>query len=296
MRIERARVSRYIEDEAVERILLATDVAVIGRLQGSPASSCFSGEHQVTNFLIGFPRSALWIRQNRGRAFVADPSVATAYNRGQVFSRAPISPAGDVSDWFGVAEDIVREAVSPFDPRAAESAAPLAFASARASSEVYRRQRGIAMRAAGHTTMGTAQAGELEEAVVHLFGDVVAGAYANGDARSGQSRARIELVERARQVVAATYTENHGVREIAARCESSVFHLCRTFRALTGLTLFGYRRELRLRMSLESVVERKGDLSRVAVELGFFSHSHFTSAFRREFGMSPRAFTARATM
>lgn len=292
MRMERARVSRYIEDEAVERILLATDVAVIGRLEGPPASSCFSGEHQVTNFLIGFPRSSLWIRQDRGRAFVADPSVATAYNRGQTFSRAPISPAGDVSDWFGVAEDIVREAVAPFDPHAAESAAPLAFASARVSSDLYRRHRSIAMRAAA----ASAQAGELEEAVVHLFGDVVAGAYANGDARSGQSRARLDLVERAREVIAASYTENLGVREIATRCESSVFHLCRTFRALTGQTLFGYRRELRLRLSLGSVIERKGDLSRVAIELGFFSHSHFTAAFRREFGMSPRAFASGATM
>jgi AraC family transcriptional regulator len=292
MRIERARVSRYIEDETVEQILLATDVAVVGRLEGSPASSCFSGEHQVTNFLIGFPRSSLWIRQDRGRAFVADPSLATAYNRGQVFSRAPISPTGDVSDWFGVAEDVVREAVAPFDPGAAESSAPIAFASARVSSDVYRRQRGIAVRAAART----AEVGEIEEAVVNLFGDVVAGAYANGDARSGQSRSRLDLVENAREVIAASYTENLGVREIATRCESSVFHLCRTFRAVTRQTLFGYRRELRLRMSLGSVVERKGELSRVAVELGFFSHSHFTAAFKREFGVSPRAFAGLATM
>jgi AraC family transcriptional regulator len=292
MMIERPRVSRYVEDEAVERILLATDVAVIGRLQGSPASSAFSGEHQVTNFLIGFPRSSLWIRQDRGRAFVADPSVVSVYNRGQVFTRRPISPAGDVSDWFGVAEDIVREAVAPFDQKAAESPTPLTFAFTRVNSDVYRRHRSIAMRA----EVPGAQPGELEEAVVNLFGDVVAGAYETGDARPGEATARMELVERARQVIAESYTSNLGVREIARRCDSSVFHLCRTFRAVTGQTLFGYRRELRLRMSLSSVVERRGELSRVAVELGFFSHSHFTAAFRREFGMSPRAFASPATM
>lgn len=292
MRADHPRISLHVEDAAVERILLATDVAVIGRLNASPASSGFSGEHQVTNFLVGFPRSSLWIRQDRGRAFVADPSVATAYNRGQVFSRAPISAHGDVSDWFGVAEDVVREAVEPFDQGAAESETPLTFACARVSSDLYRRQRAIALRAAAGSTPPC----ELEEAVVHLVADVVAGAYMNGDAKPSQSSAAADLVQRAREVIAATYTENLGVREIATRCESSVFHLCRTFRALTGQTLFGYRRELRLRVSLDSVVERKGDLSRVAIELGFFSHSHFTASFRRGFGMSPRDFAAVATM
>lgn len=50
-----------------------------------------------------------------------------------------------------------------------------------------------------------------------------------------------------------------------------------------------YLNGLRLRAALELVVEGTGDLGELALELGFSSHSHFTAAFRKEFGMSPRA-------
>jgi AraC family transcriptional regulator len=66
----------------------------------------------------------------------------------------------------------------------------------------------------------------------------------------------------------------------------SVFHLCRTFRAVTGQTIHAYRTQLRLRAALERV-EYASDLSAVALDLGFSSHSHFTAAFRRAFGVTP---------
>jgi AraC family transcriptional regulator len=281
-------VSRWVEDETLERLIFASDLAVIGSLNSPPNSSYFAGEHQTTNYLFGFPRSSLWIRQNRGKPFVADPTVATVYNRGQVFVREKISPEGDVGEWFGVSEDVVRDAVRTFDPKVADSASPLAFVSARVCSDMYRRQRAAALRASS----GQAPASEIEEAVVLLIWDVISGAYCKGDWAGSRVQHRQGLVERAREVIDATLTENLGVREIAARCGSSVFHLCRVFRAATGKTLFAYRRDLRLRAALDLIPERRGDLSRVALELGFFSHSHFTAAFRREFGMSPTAFAA----
>jgi AraC-like DNA-binding protein len=58
------------------------------------------------------------------------------------------------------------------------------------------------------------------------------------------------------------------------------------FREVTGQTLHEYRLDLRVRAALE-MLESGADLSRVAQDLGFASHSHFTSVFRRRAGMTP---------
>jgi AraC-like DNA-binding protein len=46
---------------------------------------------------------------------------------------------------------------------------------------------------------------------------------------------------------------------------------------------------LRLRAALEELPECRGDITRLALDLGYSSHSHFTYAFRREFGVPPSA-------
>jgi AraC-like DNA-binding protein len=44
---------------------------------------------------------------------------------------------------------------------------------------------------------------------------------------------------------------------------------------------------LRLRAALPLLRERPRDLAGLALELGFSSHSHFTGAFRRDYGLTP---------
>jgi AraC-like DNA-binding protein len=43
----------------------------------------------------------------------------------------------------------------------------------------------------------------------------------------------------------------------------------------------------RLRDALEMLLDTRESITRVALEHGFASHSHFTDAFRREFGVPP---------
>jgi transcriptional regulator GlxA family with amidase domain len=51
--------------------------------------------------------------------------------------------------------------------------------------------------------------------------------------------------------------------------------------------LHQYRQDLRLRWSLEGVIESRRPLVDIALDAGFSSHSHFTSSFRRQFAETP---------
>jgi AraC-like DNA-binding protein len=56
------------------------------------------------------------------------------------------------------------------------------------------------------------------------------------------------------------------------------------------VSIHRYANRLRLREGVERIVEGEEDLSHLALDLGFSSHSHFSDVFRREFSLTPREF------
>ena len=98
-----------------------------------------------------------------------------------------------------------------------------------------------------------------------------------------------ELADAAKAWLAPRVTQRVTLMTIARAIDCSVFHLCRSFRRATGLTLHGYRDQVRLHLALERLEGGARDLSRLALDLGYSSHSHFTAAFRRSFDIPPSA-------
>jgi len=98
-----------------------------------------------------------------------------------------------------------------------------------------------------------------------------------------------EIVWRAEAVVARRFRERLTLGEIAAEVGASPFHLCRLFTQQRDFSLHAYQVQLRLRTALEYVVDTRKDLTELSFEVGFSSHSHFTSAFKRQFGVTPSA-------
>jgi AraC-like DNA-binding protein len=85
----------------------------------------------------------------------------------------------------------------------------------------------------------------------------------------------------------ARYAEPTTLGELAATTGYSVFHTCRVFRATTGSTIHGFRRELRLRHALARILDGDEPLTQVALATGFASQSHLTNRFRARFGITP---------
>ncbi len=96
-----------------------------------------------------------------------------------------------------------------------------------------------------------------------------------------------ELVETAKRAIASNLDRNVTLRELSVAARCSPWRLCRAFRRAMGQTLTSYRHALRMQVALERLRQRDTDLTELALELGYSSHSHFTHVFHRHLGITP---------
>lgn len=252
----------------------------------------FRDSGPTENCIFVFPRTRLWIRHQGKKPFVTDTSVVTLYNRGQHYTREPLAPEGDCCEWFAVDPRLLREAVSAFDPAVEDRPeAPFRFSFGKSSPATYLHQRSLFTRLCDGA-LGGDQALVVEEEVLSLLHEVLVTTYRfwEGEVDRGLVRPEpdpLDVATRARLVLAETCCENHSLAEIARRVGVSPFYLCRSFRAATGSTLHAYRTDLRLREALNRLGDHGRDLTGLALDLGFSSHSHFTATFRRAFDATP---------
>jgi len=109
-----------------------------------------------------------------------------------------------------------------------------------------------------------------------------------GVVRRYRPRARRgDVVERARCTLASAPGDVHALDELSARLGVSTSQLAHVFPQETGLSPHQYLLHLRAALALGELSAGTGDLSRLALELGFATHSHFSAAFRRCMGMPP---------
>lgn len=89
--------------------------------------------------------------------------------------------------------------------------------------------------------------------------------------------------------LAQAFEQDQGLEDLARACGASPFHASRVFRRVTGLSLHRHRQQLRLREALYRLPDMRGRLTELALDLGFSSHSHFSAAFKAEYGFSPQS-------
>lgn len=103
------------------------------------------------------------------------------------------------------------------------------------------------------------------------------------------THARRRLADRVKVLLASDLSRRWTLAEIAADIGGSSVYLTQVFQQVEGIPLYRYHLRLRLARALD-LIARYDDLSALAAELGFSSHSHFAAAFRQAYGRSPTAF------
>jgi AraC-like DNA-binding protein len=100
---------------------------------------------------------------------------------------------------------------------------------------------------------------------------------------------RQRLVDRAKVVLASDLARRWTLAEIAAEVRGSPVYLTQIFQRVEGVPLYRYQLRLRLARALD-LLAQYDDLTRLSLDLGFSSHSHFSAAFREAYGRSPSEF------
>ena len=100
-----------------------------------------------------------------------------------------------------------------------------------------------------------------------------------------------KIVHRAKEVLHERSCERLSLGDLAQEVGVSPVYLTQQFTKIEGMPLYRYALQLRLSRSLVELPYRD-DITGLALDLGFSSHSHFTSVFRRIFGITPSEFRA----
>jgi AraC-like DNA-binding protein len=101
--------------------------------------------------------------------------------------------------------------------------------------------------------------------------------------------ATARLIRRTKEYLEAELGERILLADVGRAVGACPTYLTDLFRRVEGTSLHRYLVQLRLARAL-AALPHTDDLTGLALDLGFSSHSHFTAAFRRAFGSTPSQF------
>ena len=211
------------------------------------------------------------------------------YNYGQIYSRGKISERGDLCEWFDFNLNLVADAIRSFDPHVDDRPfAPYSFSHGPSDTTSYLLQRMVVDHILGDQPLDHLF---IEETALQILKRVIENRYRQCGItpRKPSVAQEAEVVEAIQKELAMRFENYLSLEQMATVLNYSPFHLCRLFRKHTRQSIHQYLKHLRLRASLEYVTQAQTDLTDLALKMGFSSHSHFTEAFRKTFGVPPSA-------
>jgi AraC-like DNA-binding protein len=243
---------------------------------------------------IVFVRRGAFVRHRGRREEFADATRVVFLNTDDPFRVSHPISGGDDCTSVRFAPDVLAEALASYSLldrqtrliRPSRSNAPLSL---RTQAEFRR-----LWQAARTDTEALA----IEEAALalldHLLGEASSDAAGDDDeSRESTRHAHQQIVSRAQEAIAARLDQRLSLDDLASAAYASRFHLARVFRRQTSLSIHEHQTRLRLARVLDRLAGGADDLARLALDVGFSSHSHLTREFTRRVGCTPSEFRRR---
>lgn len=130
------------------------------------------------------------------------------------------------------------------------------------------------------------------EHLVALLLHRLAGLPPQGKEERRRSPLQAPLLRRTDEYIRAHLGEDISVATLAALCGMRADTFARRFRAATGKAPYAYALACRIEHAQCLLRTSSSALATIALDLGFASQSHFTTAFRRAVGVTPRHYRA----
>jgi AraC family transcriptional regulator len=94
-------------------------------------------------------------------------------------------------------------------------------------------------------------------------------------------------VKRVVDYIEQNLDQDIGLEELSSNVDMTPDYLCRAFRKAVGMPPYRCLLGRRIERAKELLRSTDRSLTDIALEVGFSSHSHFTSAFRAAVGYTP---------
>jgi AraC-like DNA-binding protein len=255
--------------------------------RGGPAAE----EHSDSNNIV-LMRHGAFCKHFGRRSVTADVNQAVFFAQGSTYRVSHPADCGDRGTVFTpsprVLSDIIRELDPSVDDRPER---PFPSVTAPCDPGVFWRHHGLVRRLLADES-DPPEPLWADVTALQLIADVLEAAFARHGPprrrlRSGTDADHADRAEAAKTYLSGRLSERITLDDVARAVHASPFHLARVFQQRTGVPVHRYLTRLRLRAALEQLADGADDLTALSLELGFSSHSHFTGAFRREFGRTP---------
>ena len=267
--------------ELAAQLLLKTptveirDVYCAGRCRHLSAEEHAAGAHLV------FPYRGVYVRHLAGAEAVAEANQVLFFNPGEGYHVSHPVDGGDASLDLVLSEPLLGELA----PRALlRGGRQFAFRAQR--QRIDARAQALVALLRHSLRQGIAEPLEAEGLALTLVRRSLGPHTTHAP---GGSIGRQRLVDRTKLVLAGDLARRWTLADIAAEVGHSPVYLTQVFQQVEGLPLYRYQLRLRLARGLDMLADHD-DLTDLALDLGFSSHSHFTTAFRQAYGRSPSEF------
>jgi len=266
--------------EIRRKTLFESETLQVGLFESRPSSdACGEVERQSLN-AIALPLSGLFAKHEApGRQITGTPSHAVYFAPDAPYRISFPGAIGDRAITLRFGDGLAPEQI---DVRGDEGLASQGLLSAKAMM-----LRNLLWR--------RLEKGEADEFEAEAFGldllDVSLASVRPGQlpVRRAALARRLRALERVKEAVASAPSAKWNVARLAGVANLSPFHLCHVFREMTGTSVYDYVLHERLSRALDAVLDGGDDLTAIALDAGFASHSHFTARFRSFFGCTPAA-------
>ncbi|QJR09010.1 HTH-type transcriptional activator RhaS [Usitatibacter rugosus] len=256
------------------RVLYDAGGLRVGQVAARPVSpGCMDVEAPGAN-VLAFPLRGVFARHpSPRRELVATANHVVAFPADQPYR---------VSFPGGIGDDVLvlqwsSEALVTKLPRAEER-----FLAMAASNDLLEPGQ-MVRRSVLHRRLARGEGDPLE--IEGLCAELLRSCLRIGEAQPPGPR-RIESVKEA---VALAPDRKWTLSDLAEIARMSPYHLAHVFRQEVGMPVYAYVLRLRLAQALSAVVDSDTDITTIALDAGFASHSHFTLHFRTLFGVTPAA-------
>ena len=272
------------------QMLWSRGPVALGRVTQEPWSPGW-GESLVSRDLASlcFPRVPFLVDRPGWRDFATSNDVLFV-DPGAELRRDAAHRKRTRNDWLWIERDALEEILGPLEQGASSPRKGVfRFEHTLVDGPTHARQR-MLFRYVGRAARP--DSGVVERAALWIVTDLVARSYARGRDADTPRRETTEIFHRktvrdAKRYICENLESRLTIREVAQASGISANYFCSVFHRLAGTTIRSYVRGLRLKEALDRLPRYEGDLTALALDLGFASASHLSHLFRAEFGVTP---------